>query len=1206
MKYYLVLCVFLIFIGLGVHGAIADTMPIDLSISFDNDILIADSQDQATINVSVFNRTTGLSEPNLPVTFTLNDFDLGSLSISETTTDSNGKASTEFTAKYATGTAMIYVMVNYHGTDLGPWEGTVYILGLPDEITIFGSVDVDWLVAGQTSTSSLITVEALNNSRPIPMLDVEFSVRDQFSVLDPSMGTLTVSNGKTDSDGKATTSFKPSTRSGVAYVKAEVKFQYETITYTDSRIHEQKIDHATPKEINWLDYPVEMLVGDNTTIQVHYVDQYNNSVDNQRYGEYLNFSVYSPSTDDPNPPEAVPAGFRNGDEDEYVEMITVELDENGFATVDMRADTRPGNNGITIDPQFTGDYRYINIEGIAEAVPVAIEYDISTHSPPDPYPNIPADGQSVFTILYTLRDQFNNPVENRYFWMNTTLGERTKLKTNSSGMVKVTYGPKTRTDIIDIIMTACDAKPNGTYASNSATVEITSTEPVQMSLTANPQFIPSWDVPGENTASIKAVVMDRYGNPVKNETVIMQVSPGTWDYEYDSGLGPQWRDYGDSTIVLTTTSPGFDTVDAYASAEFRPGFFPGLGDPPEQDSCIVTAQWAGYPTQSVTVNWTNVPFLSITTNVTPAVVSWNETLTVNIKLLGNGYALRPKPIDAVLIIDTSGSMDERMGGSGTPTRLRAAKDAAKNFVGNMDVSTGRDRIALVSFSSDAMVVQGLTDDKNVINSSIESLYAFGATNMRKAYYEGIKHLKENGRNNALKAVILMSDGDWNMHGNPLAEGMGFPDTDPYKSVYNRDYETSYGIPRSSYPWLGSGSSYNQATIKDSKNGYTYTINGYEWYSSLPDPKGSIASTQKYWERKYPYWDWKKGYVCIDGQDTNQNMSVFANSGDENRHVKIYSLGFAQDLNDNVEADLTILSEAADGWYAWAGDEEELDNLYTNIVGELKEEAGIGIQMDLPFEDIKVSTNTSSWTMDGKEVFDYVPYTDEWKYWFNTNPVTTIYHYPDRDDTTNWLSGEILFDIGTIKLNQGWETTFNLKVLNSSYSVGRITLFDQDATIMFSDGTDWHTLSLPTTYITCIGDQSETQVMTEEAGYDNIVTTIDDTVVTVSFDRVFLVDGIRYTNPWPYRWYEEYFISIPGYMGKTRIGKKTIAPDEQIPFGVPLQGTFTFDLKPFLPPGRDDVDFIFYVEGEDERGLGGRFRFNDSILDSRDGIFIFLR
>ena len=331
MKYYLVLCVVLVLIGFSVQGVAGDTGQIPVvQVNFLGDgILIADGEDQETIVVSVVDANSGNPMPNLNVTFALDDPTLGSFSVTDAKTDDNGIAGTIFKAGNTFGQAIVTVEVVDH-PEIGTVQSAIKLTGYPDTVNISGSVD--WLVAGDTTTSSLITVQALNQSHPIPNLQVEFSV------LNPWMGTLTKSSGITDSDGKATTSFKPSTISGIAQIQGVVRFTDESITYTEPRTHYQLVDHAAPKEINWLDYPVEMLVGDNTTIQVHYVDQYNNSVDNRRYREYLNFSVYSPSTDNPNPPEAVPAGFWNGDE--YVEMISVELDENGVASVDMRADTR--------------------------------------------------------------------------------------------------------------------------------------------------------------------------------------------------------------------------------------------------------------------------------------------------------------------------------------------------------------------------------------------------------------------------------------------------------------------------------------------------------------------------------------------------------------------------------------------------------------------------------------------------------------------------------------------------------------------------------------------------------------------------------------------------------------------------------------------------------------------------------------------------
>jgi hypothetical protein len=59
----------------------------------------------------------------------------------------------------------------------------------------------------------------------------------------------------------------------------------------------------------------------------------------------------------------------------------------------------------------------------------------------------------------------------------------------------------------------------------------------------------------------------------------------------------------------------------------------------------------------------NYPYLSVETEVSDTKVSVNSTsehttniTDVTIRLKGDGYAMKPDPIDVVLVIDTSGSM----------------------------------------------------------------------------------------------------------------------------------------------------------------------------------------------------------------------------------------------------------------------------------------------------------------------------------------------------------------------------------------------------------------------------------------------------------------------------------------------------------------------------------------------------------------------
>ncbi len=157
------------------------------------------------------------------------------------------------------------------------------------------------------------------------------------------------------------------------------------------------------------------------------------------------------------------------------------------------------------------------------------------------------------------------------------------------------------------------------------------------------------------------------------------------------------------------------------------------------------------------------------TSVVPPTVALNGTVEVRIDLKGDGWALAPKPVDTVLIIDKSGSMS-----GDTPTRMSQAKSSAKTFVDQMN--SARDRVGLVSFSSTTSLDQSLTNNFAGVKTKIDALSANGATQLRNAAYTGIKNVATNGRSNAVKAIILVTDGEWNYDGSPLGKGNGFTGT----------------------------------------------------------------------------------------------------------------------------------------------------------------------------------------------------------------------------------------------------------------------------------------------------------------------------------------------------------------------------------------------------------------------------------------------
>ena len=104
-----------------------------------------------------------------------------------------------------------------------------------------------------------------------------------------------------------------------------------------------------------------------------------------------------------------------------------------------------------------------------------------------------------------------------------------------------------------------------------------------------------------------------------------------------------------------------------------------------------------------------------------------------------------QPLDAVLVVDTSGSMQGRP--------LSDAQSAARRFIQKMGPN---DRIAVVAFSSSPRVVSGFTNDRAALDAAIGSLGATGET----ALYDGV--VKAAGLFNAdttgRRAIVVLSDG----------------------------------------------------------------------------------------------------------------------------------------------------------------------------------------------------------------------------------------------------------------------------------------------------------------------------------------------------------------------------------------------------------------------------------------------------------------
>ena len=106
-----------------------------------------------------------------------------------------------------------------------------------------------------------------------------------------------------------------------------------------------------------------------------------------------------------------------------------------------------------------------------------------------------------------------------------------------------------------------------------------------------------------------------------------------------------------------------------------------------------------------------------------------------------------------------------------PERMTLVKTAAKDF---LDMLGSNDRVALVEFTSYwdnyvdyTKVVDHLTYDRDKVKADIDSLQPLGGTPMGYGLELAMEELDQNGRSNANKVIILLSDGWNNMGPDPI-------------------------------------------------------------------------------------------------------------------------------------------------------------------------------------------------------------------------------------------------------------------------------------------------------------------------------------------------------------------------------------------------------------------------------------------------------
>lgn len=647
---------------------------------------------------------------------------------------------------------------------------------IPDRITI--GTDTPWVTAGSGETAT-VTVQVSNSSSG----NTSFGGIGVDLAVDSVYGSISPARVVTDNTGKATAVFRPGTRSGTA-----------TITATAGSLTgsgEQKIDHVAPYRIANIWYKPEMTAGEETEIVVRVVDRYGNAVDNRSATEIVSFMVGSPNG----------AAVFVGGTDE----ITVSVDAAGNATARLRVDTAAGENIVYIQPPAPVRGEYISITGVA-GPPFEITQVIA---PADA--SVPADGKTKISFVYTLFDEYENPAAGQGLWVNASVKRLDRpeeqqsrlINSNSRGEVMITYGPEDSVGVATITATAVA----NAGVSVSKDVMFTSTAPVNMVLSASPQSMPSRDV--KNSVShIRAKVMDPKGNPVAGETVTFEI--------VSTGCTPYVQTVEPALMALS----GDTDSNGYATVGFRPGAFttdrdvPGWSDT-ATGTATVRATW-GNVSRDIALTWKNYPYLSVETEVSPETVAVNETVDVTIRLKGDGWALQPDPIDVVLCTDRSGSMLYD-----NPDRMHSVREAAKIFVDQF--SENHDRAGTVSFGRKGSISRpgvnsdintreihnnynhpktygdyatldvGLTYDLQAVKSALDDIVPDHGTPLRHGLKVSIDHLVAGANDGSVRAIVLLTDGDYNWYGDPLARGTGSTNSPDSYGTLTQSYYRYTGL-----------------------------------------------------------------------------------------------------------------------------------------------------------------------------------------------------------------------------------------------------------------------------------------------------------------------------------------------------------------------------------------------------------------------------
>jgi hypothetical protein len=1001
--------------------------------------------------------------------------------------------------------SLLFLTVTVNAYYANPGPGATHFLNPigPDE---------QWIIAG-IGQQNIITLIAYNDTvgyaGPVKNAVVTFYVDDI------SLGSVTPQTVTTDVSGRAVTVFAVNSthpKSGTARITAVVQSAdpSKAVYQTPTIFWDQKIDHNTPDAADF-SYDLYGGVASLFPVNIVVMDKWGNLIDNKRPGPAHNLTLHVNGPSPPNNCGFTDFGLAHDHE--------FSLDPDGEVALNITSTTKPGWHYILMDPMGNMPEQMKLFNALSSGIPFSIT---QTYSPDgDPYPTVIADGTDKFVFYYTLYDKYGNPTTGQDILVTITsldldegAPQQLTLTSGVNGQNWSGFGPKSTTNRYLISATTAG---NRTIWANK-TVRFYSPAPSNIDVQANPQSMPSRDSDPQIFSVISVKVVDMMGNGVGGEDVTIAIT-NTIKNPTDATI-TQPASFS-KTGTVTSASATTD-VNGYATFTYYPGAFTKLGTAGYREAATgtttITATWNGNQ-RDVKVVWKNYPYLSAVVSVYPPQVHVGNTVNVSIKLNGDGWALYHYPVDVDLVMDRSTSMTEAITSTDRSTKISVAKIAAKNFVHNMSEST--DRVGLFSFSDansadpehsashNALLSSTFLASTSPINTAITNLNANGKTALRPAVKQAIDDLAANkaGNANAVRAVVVMTDGDWNDEGSPNGHGTGWPVDNPDASLSNsgniiaNDYRYYSDLPDpkgtlTPYPTTEC-SQYSTTqcdlfanTCDVCRTGYTLDSRGR---CCITTGSGKNKKTTcNYPNNNNPSWCSQKScdtwhcnvyateYKSTDGEFTNQNLSVYA----KNNGIRLYFIFFTGTPGSTTTTTLSTMANATGGFYQQATTATDLYNAYTKIAGDLKTVAAVDTTASLDFSNLIVNNQVPA-DFTTNPYFEYIGdpivaaprkgidlpalqpgSTMLDKYILNEDGSIKQHFSPGSDDSNNpftntgpiiinqtnyWNTAphkqQLHFNISTVGQNETWEADFRLKVLRE----GDILIFGPASRIGFTNG-----------------------------------------------------------------------------------------------------------------------------------------------------------